>query len=202
MQPQVCVCGSLFQRLLNSYHFLCFHSLTSCCFQIVVKPLSLLPTYFGGNESNSAWLLSCVQTGGDLPRAQMIPISWFWLPIFGTKLWNVRYQLSIPLLRFHFSLVLYTFHLVTSAAVHWTLNCGNRIGVYFLSLFLSWSIPQGIFWNNPERISTFFFLRVLKVTFLVAETPVCIFLIPFCQWSLASKQARSIEVPCFWVIGK
>lgn len=156
MQPQVCVCGSLFQRLLNSYHFLCFHSLTSCCFQIVVKPLSLLPTYFGGNKSNSAWLLSCVQTGGDLPRAQMIPISWFWLPIFGSKLWNVRYQLSIPLLRFHFSLVLYTFHLVTSAAVHWTLNCGNRIGVYFLKVFLSWSIPQGNFWNNPERIPTFF----------------------------------------------
>jgi hypothetical protein len=41
----------------------------------------------------------------------------------------------IPLLRFHFSLVLYTFHLVTSAAVHWTLNCGNRIGVYFFKSF-------------------------------------------------------------------
>jgi hypothetical protein len=36
MQQQVCVCGSLFQRLLNSYQFFCFHSfnfllLPNCC---------------------------------------------------------------------------------------------------------------------------------------------------------------------------
>lgn len=55
------------------------------------------------------------------------------------------------------SLLCFTFHLVTSAAVHWTLNRGNRIGVYF-KVFLSWSIPQGNFCNNPERISTFFFV--------------------------------------------
>ncbi len=135
MQPQVCVCGSLLKRLLNSYHFLCFHSLTSCCFQIVVKPLSLLPTYFGGNESNSAGCYHVCKLVETCRGPKWSPISWFWLRIFGSKLWNFRYQLLIPLLRFHFSLVLYTFHLVTSAAVHWTLNCGNRIGVYFFKSF-------------------------------------------------------------------
>jgi hypothetical protein len=86
--------------------FFVFTLLTSCCFQIVVKPLSLLPTYVGGNESNSAWLLSCVQTGGDLPRARMIPISWFDY-LYSAVCCETSGRLLKPLLWFHFSLVLY-----------------------------------------------------------------------------------------------
>lgn len=138
--------------------FCVFTRLTSCCFQIVVKPLSLLPYLLWWQRIQQCLVAVMCANWWRLAKGPNDPRLLILIPTirqYAVKLFTSG-RLLIPILWFHFSLVL-SFppcNFSSCTLKHWIVV--TELVSIFKCLFEVGSIPQGNFWISILKGSQLF----------------------------------------------